>query len=134
MTNRRPIKLYVPIIVFFIVANAALIGGRSWLSKWGIDQSVAIVGNLILFIATFLSLLLYQRAMDHPSTQGFLRNAYSGLIAKLLVCLFSVVIYAMVARNNVNKQGIFVCVFFYFVYTIIEMRSLARRNKERSNA
>jgi FtsH-binding integral membrane protein len=72
--------------------------------------------------------------MSHSTTAGFLRNTYSGLIAKLVLCLLAVVIYAMVAQSNVNKQGIFACVFFYFLYTIIEMRSLARRNKERSNA
>jgi len=134
MTNKRPVKLYVPIILAFVVVNGLLITGKSWLAKLGIDQAVAIIGNLVLFIATFLSLFLYERAMTHATTAGFLRNTYSGLIVKLLVCLFAVVIYAMVARNNINKQGIFACVFFYFLYTIIEMRSLARRNKERSNA
>jgi F0F1-type ATP synthase assembly protein I len=134
MTNRRPVKLYLPIILVFIIVNALLISGKSWLAKLGVDQSVAIIGNLVLFIATFLSLFLYDRAMSHSTTAGFLRNTYSGLIAKLVVCLAAVLIYAMVAQGNVNKQGIFACVFFYFLYTIIEMRSLARRNKERSNA
>lgn len=137
MTSKKPIKLYLPITLFFILANALLISGKSWLARFGIDQSVAIIGNLVLFVATFISLYLYQRAMAHASTAGFLRNTYSGLVVKLFVCLFSVLLYAMVTKGDVNKQGIFVCVFFYFVYTIIEMRSLARRNKEnkeRSNA
>jgi CDP-diglyceride synthetase len=135
MTNKISTrKLYIPVLLFFVFINAVLIGMKKPLLNLGIDQAVAISGNLVLFIATLLSLFLYQRAMVHASTHGFLRNAYSGLIAKLVICLVSVGIYAMAERQNVNKQGIFACVFFYFIYSIIEMRSLMRWNKERTNA
>ncbi len=135
MTNKIPArKLYVPVMLFFIVVNGFLLAGNKILQNMGIDQPVAIIGNLILFIATMLSLFLYQRAMTHASTQGFLRNAYSGLLVKLVICLVSVAIYALVEKANLNRQGVFACVFFYFIYSVIEMRSLMRWNKERTNA
>ena len=135
MTNKVPArKLYVPVMLFFIVVNGFLLAGNKLLQTMGIEQPVAIIGNLILFIATMLSLYLYQRAMTHVSTQGFLRNAYSGLLVKLVICLVSVAIYAMVEKANLNRQGVFACVFFYFIYSVIEMRSLMRWNKERTSA
>ncbi|HEY4149880.1 MAG TPA: hypothetical protein VGM41_13165, partial [Chitinophagaceae bacterium] len=120
--------------IFFVIVNGFLIAGHNILQHFGIDQQVAIIGNLVLFAATMLSLFLYQRALTHASTHGFLRNAYSGLLVKLLICLAAVIAYALIARASLNKQGIFACVFFYFVYSVIEMRSLLRWNKERTNA
>jgi len=135
MTNKISTrKLYLPVVLFFIIINGAVVMLKKPLLSIGADQSVAIGGNLVLFIATMLSLFLYQRAMAHASTHGFLRNAYSGLIAKLVICLLAVAIYALLQRENVNKVGIFLCVFFYLVYSVIEMRSLMRWNKESKNA
>ncbi|HSC39887.1 MAG TPA: hypothetical protein VLD19_18520 [Chitinophagaceae bacterium] len=135
MTNKISTrKLYLPVVLFFIIINGAVVALKKPLLSIGADQSVAIVGNLVLFIATMLSLFLYQRAMTHASTQGFLRNAYSGLIIKLVICLLAVAVYALLQRENVNKVGIFLCVFFYLVYSVIEMRSLMRWNKESKNA
>jgi hypothetical protein len=104
------------------------------LQKAGFGTTVTLVGDIVLFAATFLSLYLYQRAMTHTSTQGFLRNAYSGLMIKLVVCLVGVGIYAVAAKGIIDKYGIFACVFLYMVYSVIEMRSLMRWNKERTNA
>ena len=135
MTNKISTrKLYLPIVLFFIIINGALILSGPRLQNAGFGTSVALGGNIILFAATFLSLFLYQRAMTHASTHGFLRNAYSGLLVKLVVCLVSVGIYAVAAKGAVDKYGIFACVFFYIIYSIIEMRSLMRWNKERTNA
>jgi hypothetical protein len=126
-------KLYVPVLIFFVIINGPLVVGHLP-QRFNIDQGVVIIGNLILFAATMLSLFLYQRALVHASTHGFLRNAYSGLIVKLMICLISVGVYAAVERANINRQAIFVCVLLYLIYSVIEMRSLMRWNKERTNA
>lgn len=119
-------------MLFFIIINGALVLLGPRLQKNGFDTTVALVGDLVLFAATLFSLFLYQRALTHSSTHGFLRNTYSGLIAKLVICLVAVGIYAMTVGPAMNKLGIFACVFLYVVYSIIEMRSLMRWNKERT--
>jgi hypothetical protein len=135
MTSKTPAKnVFLPVILVFIFTNALLLGMKSQLAKWDIDQAVTIIGNLILFIVTFVSLTMYQRAMKQDSTSAFLRNTYSGLLVKLLVCMAAVLVYAMVVGNNINKGAIFTCMFLYFLYTFIEIRSLMRWNKERKNA
>lgn len=127
-------KLYLPIIVVFILINILLIGLNAWLVKMGINQNVAIVGNLVLFSVSIGSLYFYQRAMTHGSTAGFLRNTYGGIMVKLFVCMIVVLIYALSANGNINQGGIFACIFFYLIYAFIEMRSLLRWNKARKNA
>jgi hypothetical protein len=126
-------KLYLPILFFFIFVNAFLVAGKGFLAKWNIDQSVAIGGNLLLFIVTFLSLYFYKRAMTHASTAGFLRNTYSGIMIKLFACMIVVLIYAVSVNGNVNQGALFTCIFLYMVYAFIEMRSLMRGNKEQKN-
>jgi len=135
MTNKTPTKkLYLPVALFFIIVNGGLVFFGPRLQNAGFDTSVTLGGNLILFAATLLSLFLYQRAMTHASTHGFLRNAYSGLMVKLFVCIAGVGIYAFARQGNINKYGILACVFLYIIYSVIEMRSLLRWNKERTNA
>jgi hypothetical protein len=95
---------------------------------------VVLVGNMILFAVSLGSLLLYQRAMAHPSTIGFLKNTYSGLFLKLLACVIAVMAYVFIAKQQINKPGIFACIFLYFLYTLLEMRSLMQWNKARRNA
>jgi cobalamin biosynthesis protein CobD/CbiB len=108
--------------------------GKKQLQQWGVNPTVVIVGNMILFAVSITSLLLYQRAMAHPTTMGFLRNTYSGLFLKLLVCIIAIMIYVVLDREHVNKPAIFTCVFLYFLYTLLEIRSLMQWNKARRNA
>jgi hypothetical protein len=132
--NASTNKLTLPIIIFFCITTALLVLLKKLLQGWGINQAVVIAGNIILFAVSLASLLLYQRAMLHPTTMGFLRNTYSGLFLKLIVCAVAILIYVMADKEHVNKQAIFICVFLYFIYTLLEMRSLMQWNKERKNA
>ena len=127
-------RLAVPLILFFLLVTALCVGGKKQLSQWGINPIVVGAGNLILFAVSLLSFVLYQRAISHPTTMGFLRNTYGGLFLKLLACAIAVAAYVLADREHVNKQGIFACVFLYFVYTLLEMRSLMQWNKARRNA
>ena len=124
----------LPLVLFFLGSTGLLLAGRTLLAQWGVNQPLVMAGNLLLFSVSLISLLLYQRAMSHPTTVGFLRNTYSGLFFKLLVCAGAAVVYVLLHRENVNKPGLFTCIFFYFIYTLLEMRSLLQWNKARRNA
>jgi len=127
-------KIALPLIIVYCVSNALLIVFKKKLEAWGVDQSVVIVGNLILFVVSIVSLFLYQRAIAHANTTGFLRNTYSGLFFKLLVCIFAVFVYAFTVREQLNKPALVACIFLYFLYALLEMRSLMQWNKARRNA
>jgi len=127
-------KIALPLIIVYCISTAFVVLGKKWLVQWGVDPTVVIIGNLLLFLVSVTSLLLYQRAMLHPTTNGFLRNTYSGLFLKLLICIFAVMIYALVSKEHVNKPALFACIFLYFLYTVLEMRSLLHWNKARRNA
>jgi len=132
--NVRVNKSSLPLIIVYCISTVLVIMGKKQLQQWGVNPTVVIVGNMILFAVSITSLLLYQRAMAHPTTMGFLRNTYSGLFLKLLVCIIAIMIYVVLDREHVNKPAIFTCVFLYFLYTLLEMRSLMQWNKARRNA
>ncbi|GAC1450565.1 MAG: hypothetical protein NVSMB7_12920 [Chitinophagaceae bacterium] len=134
INNPRDNTLALPLIIVFGMVTALLVLGKKQLLAWGIDPRVVIAGNFILFAVSTASLLLYQRAMTHPTTMGFLRNTYSGLFLKLLACIITILIYVITSKEHINKQGVLACVFLYFVYTLLEMRSLMQWNKARKNA
>jgi hypothetical protein len=134
MIKKRAFKYPLPLIVIYCITTALFILFKGKLASWGVDQQVVMIGNMILFIVSLLSLFLYQRAMVHPNTTGFLKNTYSGLFLKLLTCVFAIMLYIFLARDHVNKPGIFACIFLYFLYTLLEMRSLMQWNKDRTNA
>jgi hypothetical protein len=135
MTNSASLhRLPLSLIIIFFIVTALLVLAKDRLLHWGIDPMVVIAGNIILFAVSITSFFFYQRAMRHPTTMGFLRNTYSGLFFKLLVCIIAIAVYVMLVRQQVNKPGIFACVFLYFLYTLLEMRSLMQWNKARRNA
>jgi hypothetical protein len=134
--NTKPAfnRAILPLVLFFCIATVLLIAGKTLLEGWGVDQLLLVAGNMLLFTVSLISLLLYQRAMTHPTTMGFLRNTYSSLFFKLLVCAVAAIVYVLLHKEHVNKPGLFTCIFLYFVYTLLEMRSLMQWNKARRNA
>jgi hypothetical protein len=131
--NKAAARSFLPVFLLFVFANTLFLTGGSWLLKMNIDKTVVMAGNLILLTLTLLSLYLSQKALKHNTTAGFLRNAYGGFMLKLFVGAGAVVLYAMTAGKNLNRNGIFVCIGLYFLYTVLEKSSLMRWNKQQKN-
>lgn len=134
MTNAPRYRVFLPVIVLFLVTLVPCLLLADRMHGWGIDSTVVIAGSFILLLASSISLLLYQRAMQHANTMGFLRNTYSGLFFKLLFCAIAAIVYVLVAKDKLNKPALFTCMFLYLMYTFLEMRSLMQWNKARRNA
>jgi|GEM_PF-4560008 len=60
--NRKPI---LPIVVLFVVLNGFFIAGRGVLERWGVDQEVLIIGNVLLFGITLISYLVAIKGLNN---------------------------------------------------------------------
>ena len=129
MDQKSLVRSLLPLTLIFIVTNGFFIVGRSLLEKWNIDQSVVLVGNLILLLATVVSFVMYWKSLQNDRVQVFLRMIYGGMFIKMMIVLFAALIYIMIAGKGVNKPAIFVCMFLYFVYTFVEMGILMKTSK-----
>jgi hypothetical protein len=121
-------------ILVFVVLNGFFIAGKNMLARWDADQSVLIVGNLILFFVSFTSFLLTRRSLSSPNPNVFVRAMYGSFMIKLFVCAVAAFIYFMSVKKNVSKPALFICMGLYIVYTFIEVSSLTKLLKEKKNA
>ncbi len=126
-------KLYAPLFLIFIVFNTLFITGRTMFENRGFNREVLIVGNLILFLVTFASLFVHIRGFLHKNVNAFLRSVYTSLLIKMFACVAAVIIYAVLAKDNLNKPALFVCMGLYFVYTFVEIRIIFRLLKQSKN-
>lgn len=130
MNNRlRPL---LPIIGIFIVTGIASIAGRNQLDQWGISSQVVILGNAILYAATFVSFFIAIRGLNRENPHAFIRSVYASIMTKMGICLVAALAYIM-STAEINTPGLFICMGLYLLYTFVEvgiLTRLARRSKD----
>lgn len=129
--KQRP---FLPVIILFVVLNGFFIAGKNMLAKWGADQSVLIIGNLILFVATLLSYQLSLRGFRSDNPHVSVRSVYGSFMVKFFTCIIAAFVYIMSAKKNVNKPALFTCMGLYLVYTFVEVSVLTKLSKQKKNA
>ena len=51
---------------------------------------------------------------------------------KFFVCLIAAFIYFMLAKKNVNKPALIICMGLYIVYTVLEVAALQKLLKQKN--
>lgn len=133
MENKKTLRVFLPILLVFIISNGVFLTGRSFAARWNIDTSIVIAGNIVLFLATGISFFLYFKALRNNNVQAFLRMIYGGMFLKMMICLFTAFIYIMVAGKGVNKGGVIICMGLYLVYSFVEIMLLLKQSKQPRN-
>lgn len=124
-------KLIVPLIAIFVVFNGALIATKSLLAKWGIDQNVLIIANLLFFLISLLAFFMQQKALNNSNPNVFVRSVMAGMLIKMFVCITAVIIYRLVAGNAVSKVSVFAAMFLYLLYLGVEVAVITKLNKQK---
>jgi hypothetical protein len=132
MRNSK-LKPFLPIILVFILLNSFFIAGKNMLTKWGVDQNVLLIGNILLFLITFVSYLIAVKGMNNKNPHAFVRSAYGSIMVKLFVCIIAAVIYIAAYRKELNKPALFTLMGLYLLYTFIEVSVLTKSLKSTAN-
>jgi hypothetical protein len=125
-----------PLTYFWIFSNF-LILFLDWKNVFrhsGIDTTVILFGNFILFAVSILSFWMMQRSLKSSNPQSFMRAMYGSFIAKFFVVAITAFVYIQMAKKEVNKPGLFICMGLYIVYTFLEVSSLMKMLKQKKNA
>lgn len=133
MENKAIVRAYQPILLIFIVLEASFLLLSAALLVWGIDYRVLMSGNVLLFVVTTISFVLYIKGLRNQNPHAFVRVMYGSMLVKFFVCLVAVLIYGMIARTAVNRNGILGCFVLYVIYTYLEVRMLLRMNRKPKN-
>jgi hypothetical protein len=126
---RQPVLLFL--IIFFLISLGLLL---LKLLKIVPDQDnlVLFSGNLILFLTTTLSFLIYRRTIQGTNIHAFLRAVYGSMFLKMIICIAATLVYVLIARSSVSKLAVFGCLGFYFVYSVAEVRVLIKKNRQKN--
>ena len=132
--QKRSTPAYFPIAFLFVILSGFFVSGRSLLVKNGIDQTVLIIGNIILFAATSLSFWLGCRGVRTNNPQAIVRSIYSSFLVKFFILVIAAFTYIMIAKKNVNKPALIICMGLYIVYTFLEVRTLLKMARKKDDA
>lgn len=132
-TNKISFKTFAPVIIIFILVTCFVMLFRDKLVAWKVSQSVLLGGNTLLFGVTLCSWIFHSKALNAGNTQAFLRNVYSAMMIKLLVCIVAFFIYISYAGKQVNKPALFSVMFLYLIYTFLELSILMKYSKRNNN-
>ncbi|CAN5446751.1 hypothetical protein BH10BAC3_BH10BAC3_27200 [soil metagenome] len=127
ITESSPFKKAIRLLViFFITVNALSIVFRSRLEDKGVDTDVVIIGNLILFVVSALSIWMYSKAGGQNKSHGMVRNVYGGFMLKFFALIVAAMVYFYFARE-INKPAIFICMGLYLVYNFTGVLQLVKK-------
>lgn len=131
--NKRKKPVWYMLLIFMFL-NIFFITQKNILAKWGIDNEVMIVANLLLFIVSLIAFLITKRSLASPNPQAFIRAMYGSFIIKFFVVAIAAFVYIMVAKKNVSKAAVFASMGLYVVYTSIEIGALMKLLKQKKDA
>ena len=131
MVRRNSSKIFFPVILFFVLLNAIFIAGKNFFDDKGFDRDVLIIGNLLLFLITLMSLFMGKKGLNNPNPHAFVRSVYGSIMIKLFLFIIVALIYIAIYQKQLNKPALFTCMGLYLVYTFMEVSILMKMLKHK---
>ena len=111
------------IIAIFLILSAVFYSLKIYAPEFRFN--VLMAGNVIMATLSIITYYIVKRTMnDKP--EAFVRGVYGATFLKLMVCMASILLYAMLHRNDLHKPSLFVLFGIYAAYTIVEAWLLSR--------
>lgn len=124
-------RFYYRLIGLFIILNGVLIYFNARLLEKGVHQHVLLIGNLALAAITGLSYSMNRKGITSTDNNAFVRRVYASTLSKMMLCLVGITVYVVLNRAHTSKETIFILMFLYVVYTVIETLSLQQLTKRK---
>jgi chromosome condensin MukBEF MukE localization factor len=99
----------------------------------GVDVNFVAGANLILFLISISGLLVQSRSVRSANANAFIRGIYSSLIIKMFTVIAAILIYVAIMSHELNKEGIFIAMAFYMLYTSVEVFQLMKIVRKKSD-
>ncbi len=131
--NRNSFREIRPLLLVFVIINALIVTGKSFLSRYGMSQDLLIIGNLLVFLVCLGSFLISKRSFSTKTGNAFVRAMYTGFLLKFFVLAIAAFVYISMNDGVVNRPGLFMCMALYIVYTGIEVAILLKLLKSAKN-
>ena len=127
-------RTLIPLILLFIILNAIILIGKTFLQKNGFNTEFLMYANLLLFVISIGGFLIQRKSLQSPNPNAFVRGMYASLMFKMFICMFAVLVYVFILRTKINKPGLFAAMGMYIIYTAIEVIALTKVVRKKPNA
>lgn len=118
-----------PMTAFFLIVTVAVWTGRNLLAQRGVSAGVILAGNGLLFGITWLTNLMYARAMKTNKGHQFVRQVYAGFMLKFFLLIISAMLY-FYFTDQINRPAVFVCMGLYLLYHLLGTVTVVKRPKQ----
>ncbi|MEP6676519.1 MAG: hypothetical protein ABJA78_15265 [Ferruginibacter sp.] len=125
-------KTVLPLIFLFIILNGFFLSGKTLLDKWGIDRDVVLIANLLFFLVSFVAFFIQQKGLKNKNPHAFVRSVMGSMMIRMFLVLVALGVYLFIVGKNVNKPAVFVSLFLYMLYMVVEVAIMMKMNR-RSN-
>ena len=125
-------KLVLPLFIIFLLFSTSFLVSKALLAKWGIDYAVLIVANLLFFVVSLGVFFMQKKALNHTNPNVFIRSVMAGMLIKMGVCVFAIIVYRLIAGNSVSKISVFAAMFLYLLYLAVEVRVIMKLNRQKN--
>ena len=122
--------LLIPLILLFLLFNCFFLLFKKVMTDWNIDQEVMILANLLYFVLGLIIYFMIKRSLSDKNPHVFIRSVMGAMLIKMLIVVTAVVIYVVAAGKDYSKNAVFLSLFLYLVYLVVETRILTRLNRK----
>lgn len=127
-------KQFLPVSILFLLISAVAAVFKQQLTASGIDANVLLLGNLFLFLITYVSFLIASKGLQNANPHAFTRSVMGGIMIKMFLCIILAFVYISIYKKNLNKPALFICMGLYLVYTFMEVSALTKLLRQKPNA
>lgn len=114
-------------VVIFFVLSAVFYSMKTYAPEFRFN--VLMTGNVIMAVLSVLTYFIVKKtASEKP--EAFVRGVYGATFLKLMVCIVSIVLYAILNKKDIHKPSLFVLFGIYAVYTAVETWLLSKMVRE----
>ena len=125
-------KLLLPLLLIFIICNGFFISAKNLLVKWGIDNDVLIIANLLFLLLALITFFIQQKALQNTNPNVFVRSVMGGMMIKMFACIIAVFVYWFTMKERFSKPTVIAAMIIYFVYLATEVGMVMKLNRSKN--
>lgn len=122
-------KKWLPLLLLFTVVTLLFLPAGFW-AGYSVNNKVVIGANLLLFGVSVITTIMHASSAQKTSPNALLTSIMGSMLLKMFVFAAAVVIYIVMAKEQRNVAGIFIGMFLYLLYLVIEVKIALDLNKK----
>jgi hypothetical protein len=123
-------KLLTPAFIVFLSITLLFIAIPHFWDGYGINHTVVMMSNLLLFSLSAVTLAMHFKAIKNPNPNVFSNSVMGSTVIKLFVLGIATVVYLLLAGKERSILAIVAGMILYIIYTVLDVKSALLLNKK----